>query len=258
MLSKFKPETVLAMLFFAGIIFISYKMWLLALIVLSLVFFIYMRNGNTRFFSSILLAFLISFTLFQLVNIFIDQFEISKEIRILLNRSLLILIIAGLVISQRLNKTDIFIYSQKPTWGEKISLPFHTVNVLHFWLTGLLATVIVFIPFIFRQDSEEVKSLLLFGLFFSLINAVFEEVIWRGILLSSIQKYVSIHFALIIPSVGFGLLHLAIGMPMIVSLLFSLAGLYYVLLVLKSKSIYPAIIHHFFINMGMVLSGWIL
>lgn len=257
-LSKIKAEYLISLLFFASIIFISYKMWLFTVIMLSSLILIYIKKENARFLSSILLAFLISFSLFQILDSVIDKLAIVKEIHILLNRSLLLFIVVSLVAALRLGKKEISLYHQKPQWNERIKLPFHMVSVLNFWLTGIFAAALMFAPFIFRQEFEELKALLLFGLFFSLINAVCEEVIWRGILLSSLQKYVSLHFAVIVTSIGFGLLHLAIGMPMIVSLSFSFAGLYYALLVLKSKSIYPAIIHHYVINMGMVLSGWII
>lgn len=256
-LSKIKAEYVISLLFFVSIIFISYKLWLFTVIGLSSVLLIYLKKENARFLSSILLAFLISFSLFQILDSVIDKLAITKEIHILLNRSLLLLIVVSLVAALRFGKQDVSIFLQKPKWRDRVILPFHTVSVLNFWLTGIFTTVLVFSPFIFRQEIEEIKSLLLFALFFSLINAVCEEVIWRGLLLSSLQKYVSHHLALIITSIGFGLLHLAIGMPMIVSLSFSFAGLYYALLVLESRSIYPAIIHHYVINMGMVLSGWI-
>jgi uncharacterized protein len=256
-LSKIQSESLLSLLFFLGIIFISYRMWLFSSIVLIFVTFVYMKKPKVRFFTSIIMVFLVSFILFQLTNNVIGKLDISKEIRILLNRSLLLLIVAGLLISHRINKKDVVIYHQKPIWKASINLPFHTINVFYFWLIGIVSTVLVFIPFTIHQGTEEIQSLFLFAVFFSVINATCEELIWRGILLSTLEKYLSIRYAMIVTSIGFGLIHLAVGMPMMVSLLFSFAGLYYALLVLKSKSLYPAIIHHFFINMGMVLSGWI-
>lgn len=77
-------------------------------------------------------------------------------------------------------------------------------------------------------------------------------------MLSSLKEFVSIRSAVIITSIGFGLLHLTVGIPFIFSLLFSIGGLFYALVVMKTNSIYPSIIFHFVINVGMVLSGLIL
>lgn len=109
-----------------------------------------------------------------------------------------------------------------------------------------------------HAGAEAVKSLLLFAFLFALINAVFEEMIWRGPLFSSLLRQTSVSYALIVTSAGFGLLHLAIGIPVAISLLFSIAGLFYGIVVYKTNSIYPAILFHFVLNIGMVLSGWIL
>nr|WP_280157667.1 CPBP family glutamic-type intramembrane protease [Priestia aryabhattai]MDH3131841.1 hypothetical protein [Priestia aryabhattai] len=38
---------------------------------------------------------------------------------------------------------------------------------------------------------------------------------------------------------------------------FSFGGLFYAFVVLKTKSIYPAVVFHFIINLGMVFNGWI-
>jgi uncharacterized protein len=40
-----------------------------------------------------------------------------------------------------------------------------------------------------------------------------------------------------------------------ICLLFSFGGLFYGIVVVKTNSIYPAILFHFAANMGMVLSG---
>lgn len=98
---------------------------------------------------------------------------------------------------------------------------------------------------------------MLFCLFFSLINAVFEEVIWRGLLLSTLKKYTSVGYAVVVTSVGFGLFHLSIGFSIYLSLLISVAGLIYALITLKTNSLYPSIIFHIIINIGMVFSGLI-
>ncbi|WP_242688910.1 CPBP family intramembrane glutamic endopeptidase [Bacillus sp. Cs-700] len=93
---------------------------------------------------------------------------------------------------------------------------------------------------------------------FAVINATLEEVVWRGVMLSSLKRNASTLYAVVITSVGFGLIHLSLGIPMMLSLLFSFGGLFYAIVVMKSKSIYPSIVFHMMINVGMVYNGWII
>lgn len=76
-------------------------------------------------------------------------------------------------------------------------------------------------------------------------------------MLSSLRQNTSVVYAVTVTSIGFGLLHLSIGIPLLPSLLFSFGGLFYSIVVLKTDSIYPSIAFHMVINMGMVLNGWI-
>ncbi|MBZ5753606.1 CPBP family intramembrane glutamic endopeptidase [Metabacillus rhizolycopersici] len=116
----------------------------------------------------------------------------------------------------------------------------------------------ILIPLFRHQEISYLKSILLFGILFAIINATLEEVIWRGIMLSSLKRNVSTFYAVVITSIGFGLLHLSIGIPLIISLLFSFGGLFYAIVVLKTNSIYPSIVFHIVINLGMVFNGWII
>ncbi len=219
---------------------------------------LYSSKPKTRFVNALYITFLIGFSLFQGLNMWLAETDIQKEWRILLNRLSLSIIIIGLYITHLFYRQPISFFHRNPDWNARLRLPGHAVPVFPFWLVGLLVNVAVYTPFIVMQGTEEVKSLVLFALLFSLINAVFEECIWRGPLFASLIRYVSVPYALIVTSIGFGLLHLAIGIPLALSLLFSFAGLFYGLVVHKTGSIYPAIVFHFVLNIGMVLSGWIM
>ncbi|WLR57757.1 CPBP family intramembrane metalloprotease [Mesobacillus subterraneus] len=127
----------------------------------------------------------------------------------------------------------------------------------HFLIHGLIGSTTIFIPLLFLGDISYTKSFVLYGISFSFINAILEEFLWRGIMLSNLKRNVSTIFAILTTSIGFGLLHLSIGIPIIMSLLFSLGGIFYAVVVLKTNSIYPAILFHFIINLGMVANGWI-
>ncbi|QOR68935.1 CPBP family intramembrane metalloprotease [Cytobacillus suaedae] len=197
--------------------------------------------------------------MYQLINIYIENnYEMSIELRVLLNRVLLIVIVLGLFVTQLFNKKKISFFNNKPDLDSYIVMPFHSIRLSYFMIIGLFIPVISFFPFIMQQELSYIKSIIIFCLLFSIFNATLEELIWRGFMLSNLKEYVSVTSAIIITSIGFGLLHLAVGIPFIVSLLFSFGGIFYAFVVLNTNSIYPSIILHFFINVGMVLSGFIL
>lgn len=215
-------------------------------------------NKEKRFIISLLLSFLIGFFIFMVTNNFVGTMTISKEIKIILNRLFLIFIIIGLFFNYLFFNKKVSWYNEKPDWKNPIVLPFHKVNTFWFWMIGIVINGIVYLFFIVQKDIEYIQSLLLFCLFFSLINAIFEEVIWRGIMLSALKEFTSTGYAIIVTSVGFGLLHLAIGFSISLSLLISVAGVIYALITLKTNSIYPSIVFHIVINIGMVYSGFII
>lgn len=249
---------LIAILFFLGILAITYSSWIGFMSVLVLLLIISIKFAEFRFPASILITFLLSFFLYQLTNKFIDKIELSKELRILLNRGSLIIIIVGLCVVHLLSKKKLLFFNNKLEWNHHMKMPFHSIKISHFVLIGVLISAASFIPFIFQQELLHLQSILLFCLLFSLINAILEEVIWRGLMLASLKEHASVKFAIMMTSIGFGLMHLSIGFSLIVSLTFSVGGLFYAFVVLKTNSIYPAILFHFVINVGMVLSGMIL
>ncbi|MFB1050392.1 lysostaphin resistance A-like protein [Paraliobacillus sp. JSM ZJ581] len=195
--------------------------------------------------------------MFQIATDYYTDWDISKKMKIIINRSLLLLIICGSLLSILLSKQKVFLSTTLPDWHKRVTLPLHSIKMPFFLLLGLIGSTTIFIPLLFLEDISYTKSFVVYGLFFSIINAFLEEFLWRGIMLSSLKINVSTSFAVITTSIGFGLIHISIGIPMIMSLLFSLGGIFYAFLVLKTNSIYPAVLFHFIINLGMVFNGWI-
>ncbi|MFJ7746336.1 CPBP family intramembrane glutamic endopeptidase [Peribacillus sp. NPDC097295] len=249
---------VLALLFFTGIASISYQQVVFTSLVFIGLAVLLLINKEKRFLTSLLLSFLVGFLMFMVSNHLIEMIDISKEMQIILNRLFLIFIIIALVFNHRIFKKKVSWFNEKPDWNNPIVFPFHTLNIFWFWLIGIIVNGLVYLFFIVQKDLEDIQSLLLFCLFFSLINAVVEEVIWRGIMLSALKEFTSTGYAMIVTSVGFGLLHLAIGFSISFSLLISVAGVIYAVITLKTNSIYPSIVFHLVINIGMVYSGFIL
>ncbi|MBM7662892.1 membrane protease YdiL (CAAX protease family) [Bacillus mesophilus] len=224
--------------------------------ILGLLIFL-LINREKRFITSLMLSFLIGFVVFMVANHFVGALSISNEIKIILNRLFLIFILIGLVLNFLFYKKKISWFNNKPDLEHHIDLKFHKVNVFCFWMIGIVVNVMVYSIIIVQQKLEFTLLLLLFCLFFSLINAFFEEVIWRGIMLSALKEFVSTGYAIFVTSIGFGLLHLAIGFSLPLSLLISVAGIIYAVITLKTNSIYPSIVFHIVVNIGMVYSGFI-
>lgn len=249
---------MIATLFLLGIISISFQHEVFSIIVLMGLFMLLVVNKEKRFMISILFSCLIGFVLFMYSTDFIQTIDTSKELKIIVSRFFMVFMIIAMVLNHLFLKKKVYWYNDKPDWRNPIVLPFHRVNTFLFWLIGIIVNVIIYLFFIIQKDVETIQSLLLFCIVFSLINAVFEEVIWRGILLSALKEHASTRYAVIITSVGFGLFHLSIGFPLILSLFISVAGVIYAIITLQTNSIYPSIIFHFVINIGMVFSGIII
>lgn len=246
-----------------GIILTSYSIWLGSVFILFLLLIIYITNGKYRFLTAIIFSFLVSFSFFQITNIFIDSISIPVEIRVLLKRSLLIIIVSGLFLTYIFNKKEFSFFNHNPKWDNPVFFPFlwkgfHSIKASHFLLIALLINVAIFTPFILQQQISDIKSILLFCILFSIINGFLEELIWRGVLLSCFKEYTSDFYAIFMTSLGFGFQHISIGIPFYISLFFSIGGFFYAAIVFRTNSIYPAVIWHIFMNIGMVLSGMIL
>lgn len=248
----------LAILFFAGIILFSFRLFVWGLLPLIFLLIIYISTNKYRSSVSLFIFFLLGTLMFQIGSNYINEWNISVEMKTIINRSLLMFIMVGTVISLMLSKQKIFYFGLLPDWQRRITMPFHTIKLPYFLLIGLMVSSTILIPLFRHQEMSYLKSILLFGILFAILNATLEEVIWRGIMLSSLKRNVSTFYAVVITSIGFGLLHLAIGIPVIISLLFSFGGLFYAIVVLKTNSIYPSIVFHIVINLGMVFNGWII
>lgn len=247
-----------AILFFAGIILFSLRLFVWGILPLVMLLIIYISTNRYRSTISLFIFFLFGLLMFQILTLLISDWDISVESRIIINRGLLLFILVGTIISLMMSKQGIYFFAELPDWQRRITMPFHTIKLSSFLLIGLLGSSTIFVSLLSPEKINYLKSILIFAILFAIINATLEELIWRGIMLSSLKRNVSTFYAVLITSIGFGLLHISIGIPIIISLLFSFAGFFYAIVVLKSRSIYPSIVFHVVINLGMVFNGWIL
>ncbi|MFI8684550.1 lysostaphin resistance A-like protein [Rossellomorea sp. NPDC077527] len=246
-----------AILFFTGIILFSYRTYEWGMVPLLGLLILYLFTQKNRSVVPLFFFFLLGFLLFQFANGWVNGWDVSKETKILLNRAFLLIILLTAALSQWISHEKVWLYTVFPHWKKRVSMPSHTISLPFFLLIGLAGSCTIFIPLLWSGEISEMRSLFLFAVGFTILNATLEELIWRGVILSSLIRNTSVVYAVAVTSIGFGLLHLSIGIPLFLSLLFSFGGVFYSFVVLKTESVYPSIAFHMVMNMGMVLNGWI-
>ncbi|MBD1379811.1 CPBP family intramembrane glutamic endopeptidase [Metabacillus arenae] len=219
-------------------------------------------NKSMRFFILTTTAFGIGFFLYGYVNSHWITHLNPEGLLIILNRLSLIFLILPLTAISLIYKLPFMRYWQSPQWGELVRVPFilsgfHHTKVSVFLSIAMMINLIAFMPFIVNNGWAYIQEIWWFMLIFSIINSVLEEIIWRGMLLSRFSEHFGNRWAIMITSIGFGLQHYSLGFSWGGCLVFTLGGLFFGAITVKSKSIIPAVIWHMSINALMVLSGMI-
>ncbi|RJS62439.1 CPBP family intramembrane metalloprotease [Bacillus sp. PK3_68] len=187
----------------------------------------------------------------------------SRELHIFLNRLSLVTVLIPLVVLSLFSSSPFIRYWRRPEWNEYIYFPFiwsgfHQTKIKFFLTIAVTVNILICTPFVILNGWSFIQEVWLLTIIFSLTNAVLEELIWRGALLSRFSEQLGEKWAVIITSLGFGLQHYSLGFPWLACLAFSVGGLFYGGLTIKSKSIVPSIVWHVILNVLMVLSGFIL
>lgn len=187
----------------------------------------------------------------------------SKELHIFFSRVSLVLILVPLFVLSFFSNSRFITYLKKPKWKELISFPFiwsgfHRTSVKSFLLIAITVNILVFAPFVIQNGWSYIEEIWLLAILFSITNSVLEEIIWRGNLLSRFSEQLGEKWAVVVTSLGFGLQHYSLGFPWIVCIAFSIGGIFYGGITIKSRSIIPSMIWHLALNFLMVFSGFIL
>ncbi|ALC84321.1 abortive infection protein [Bacillus gobiensis] len=185
-----------------------------------------------------------------------------RELHIFLNRLSLFFILLPLFAFSFFYKVPFVRYWKKPQWNEFICFPFiwsgfHQTKVKSFLLIALTINFFIFLPFIILNGWSFIQEVWLLTIIFTITNAVLEELVWRGALLSRFSEQLGERWAVVITSLGFGLQHYSLGFPWSVCIGFTLGGLFYGGITIKSGSIFPSLIWHMVLNVLMVFSGFI-
>lgn len=187
----------------------------------------------------------------------------TTEIHIFLNRLSLIFVVIPLLMLSLFLHRPFMIYWRKPAWKETIAFPFiwsgfHRVSIARFLAIALAANLAVFVPFLYRSGWSGIGEIWMLAIIFSLTNALLEELVWRGVLLSRVAEGMGEKWAVALTSVGFGLQHFSLGFSWLVCFAFSVGGLFFGGITVRSRSILPAMAWHLVLNLLMVLSGFVM
>lgn len=92
-------------------------------------------------------------------------------------------------------------------------------------------------------------------LLYAAISSMIEEILWRSLLMQSMQSLTNNWMALTLSSIAYGCSYLMYGYSIEICLVFALSGFLYGWITIYYKRLVPSIICHFFIFIGMIVSG---
>lgn len=138
-------------------------------------------------------------------------------------------------------KKPIIHFTLRPDWQKQIAFPFiwwgfKTTTIRSYFI--FLLAMIILIPFVtgvtlYEMDIERIVKIILFAV----VNGIFVEFIWRGILLSQLNELVGEKLAALIASLSCAFFYHFIGLSTFESSLIFLFGIFFGGLTLKSNSI---------------------
>jgi uncharacterized protein len=229
--------------------------------VLSIFAFIKFDNPFKSFIITNLLFGIGFFFYLYVINNWFVQVE-TKELNIFLNRFSLVIVLFPMIIFSFLSNSKFISFWRNPHWNERIYFPFiwsgfHSTKVRPFLFIALTINILIFMPFIILNGWSFFREIWVLAIIFSITNAVFEEMIWRGALLSRFSEQLGEKWAVAVTSLGFGLQHYSLGFSWMICIAFSIGGMFYGGITVRSKSIFPSMIWHVTLNLLMVFSGLI-
>jgi len=182
------------------------------------------------------------------------------QLRILISRGSLLLVILPLVLLTLARKLPFTRYGGRPQWNEPVGVPWiwagvARTNVSVFLQIAITVSGMAFLPLMLRSGWVSIQEAIGFAVLFAITNALLEELIWRGVLLSRFVEQVGERWAVVLTSLGFGLQHYSLGFSWDLCIAFAVGGFYFGAMTVQSKSIVPAVVWHMSINIWMVLGG---
>jgi len=224
------------------------------------VYFIVKKSGKSFIILNILFGF--GFIIYLIAKDYTMPGVDTYEMDVFLDRFSLVFILIPLFIYSMYIDAPFINFLKRPNWNGIIIFPlvgagFHHVKIKVFLSIAILINITVMMPFMIMNGWNAIMEVLWFAIIFSFTNAILEELVWRGVLLSRFTEQLGEKWAVIITSLGFGLQHYSLGFPWPICIGFAFGGFFYAVVTIKSNSILPAIIWHIVLNFLMVFSGLI-
>lgn len=124
------------------------------------------------------------------------------------------------------------------------------------WRFVLIFFIICAVPISILPFYKSISANVLWdGLLFTLINAVLEEILWRGLILPRVTSLAGEKRGLLITSLVFGLYHISLGFPIWACLIFAIGGFYMGGSAIISKGLAAPFMIHITVNIIFVLAG---
>ncbi|WP_052759695.1 CPBP family intramembrane glutamic endopeptidase [Paenibacillus sp. DMB20] len=146
-------------------------------------------------------------------------------------------------------------------WSHKIYFPLILKGPVQdpIWRFLIIFAAVAVFSFSWMIDwnQPDIVQLLVYAFGFSAVNAILEEILWRGYILSGFAGLFGEVKGIFIAGTGFGFYHLHLGFSWWVCLLFAVFGWMMSAVAVRSQGLLPVIAMHFMMNMLFVLSGMI-
>ena len=220
-----------------------------------LLIIVFLKEEN-RLFGWLIISFFLGNLLLGYLDNFIEGFHLSPYSLIMLSQLLLLIpiLMIGYVVKQF--KQEMTPYFHWPIFIREIQLPFKIgFSFKRFVLIfGLLAVLSIGITFLFKGEKLVWGSFSLILLFASM-NAILEEVLWRGLLLPKLIRITNQLIGIILTSIAYGINTTMFGFSPIICMIYIFLGLLLGCLTVKTKSVFPAMIAHTLVTTLFLLNG---
>ncbi|WP_186328603.1 CPBP family intramembrane glutamic endopeptidase [Bacillus sp. X1(2014)] len=216
---------------------------------------VFLKEEN-RLFGWMIISFFLGNLLLGYMDNFIEGFHFSPFSLIMLSQLLLLIPILMISYVVKQFKQEITSFFHRPIFTREIQLPFKIdFSFKRFVLIfGLLAVVSIGITFLFQVEKMHWRSFSLILLFASM-NALLEEVLWRGILLPKLICITNQLIGIIVTSIAYGINTTMFGFSPIICMIYIFLGFVLGCLTVKTRSVFPAMITHTLVTTLFLING---
>lgn len=210
-----------------------------------------------RVFAWIMISFFSGHLTLFYVDRFIENDVFSPVIELLLHQLLLLIPILMIAYVIKQFRKPIIFFSSLSIETDNVDFLFGSIQAKKFNI--LISTILVLLVvgglFAFELDFN-FKSLLIIVLFFSL-QALLEEILWRGILLTHLIRITNKPAGILVMGIVFGVHKTMFGFSILMTAINILIGLLLGFVAVKSRSIVPSIVIHWLILFLLYILGLI-